>query len=297
MVSARGLAIPILGLAVLSPNLIWNAAHGFPTFSHMEANANWGHARYSVISAVEFVLGQFGVFGPIMMAGFVVAVWRLQRRAERDDGKVVLAAFSLPILALVIIQSFISDANANWAAVVYVGAIPLAVSRLLQWLSGRALWISLGLAGAAMVALWGVALKPSLASAVGQSNAFKRMQGWRQLGAAVAMEAEDGRYDTVAAGNRSILAELLFYARPRSAPIRAWDRNAAPHDHFQMAIPLRPASHRVLVVIAPAEAPVVTRTFDSFRLIRTVRIPIGGNSARVTQFYDAQGYKGPQHWP
>ena len=53
----------------------------------------------------------------------------------------------------------------------------------------------------------------------------------------------------------------------------------------------------VLVVIAPAEAPVVARTFDSFRLIRTVRIPIGGNSARVTQFYDAQGYKGPQHWP
>src|SRR5439155_11221153 len=140
MVSARGLAIPILGLAILSPNLIWNAAHGFPTFSHMEANANWGHARYSVISAVEFVLGQFGVFGPIMMASFVVAIWRLQRRAERDDGRVVLAAFCLPILALVIIQSFISDANANWAAVAYVGAIPLAVSRFLQWLSGRALW-------------------------------------------------------------------------------------------------------------------------------------------------------------
>jgi 4-amino-4-deoxy-L-arabinose transferase-like glycosyltransferase len=295
LLSGRGVAILAIGLAILGPNLVWNAVHHFPTVAHTQANADWAHARFSVCSMLEFVLGQCGVFGPLMMLGFVVALWRLRSRERwnKSDG-IVLVAFSLPVFALVILQSFISEANANWAAVAYVAAVPLAIAVLLRWLNGGAVALSLALGMVAMLSLWAVSLHPPMAEAVGQGNAFKRMEGWRALGRAVSAEANAGEYDAIAAANRSLLAELLYYARPRSMPVRAWDQNLAARDHFQMTMPLRPNSHRVLVVIAPEEEHRVSASFDSFVPLRSLKIPVSGNRARITELCDARGYHSPQ---
>jgi 4-amino-4-deoxy-L-arabinose transferase-like glycosyltransferase len=294
VLSTLGAAILALGLLILSPNLIWNASYGWPTLAHTEANANWTHARYSLSHAAEFIAGQFGVFGPLMMAGWIAALWRLRSSESRDEGSLVLAAFSAPVLILITVQSFISGANANWAAPVYIAAVPLAVATLLAWWHSRALWLSLAIGAIAMIALWALLLRPSLGDAIGEGNALKRQEGWRELGDAVAAEARRAPYDAIAVANRSLLAELLYYARPRSLPIRAWKRDPVPHDHFQMTIPLTPAFHRVLLAIVPEEAAEVMDSFDSPRLVQRLSIPLGGRRARVILLYDAGGLRGPQ---
>lgn len=294
VLSTRGLVILLLGLAILSPNLIWNATHGFPTLAHTESNADWGRAKFDIGNTAAFIAGQFGVFGPFMMAGWVGALWRLAAEQNRKESCLILAAFSAPVLILVTVQSFISDANANWAAPAYIAAVPLAVSVLLRFWRSRALWLSLALGAAAMLALWVVQVEPRAADVVGLGNAFKRQEGWRELGAAVAKAAHGKPYDAIAVANRSVLAELLYYARPRTLPIRAWDRSAAPHDHFQMTIPLRSGTERVLVVAAPDEAPAVLACFDSRRLLRTVKIPLGAHHSRVLALYDARNFHSPQ---
>ena len=293
ILSARGVLILALGLLILSPNLIWNAAHGWPTLAHTEANANWGHARYSLANAAKFVIGQFGVFGPLMMAGWIAALWQLRSPERRDGGTLVLVAFSAPVLILITIQSFISEANANWAAPAYVAAVPLAVAALLRWWHARALSLSLAIACAAMLALWVAAVDPALAERAGAGNALKREEGWRELGQAVVTQSRAASYDAIAAVNRSVLAELLYYARPRSIPIRAWDRNASPRDHFQMTIPLTPKYRRVLLVMEPDEAPRVLAYFDSHRLMEELSIPLGRHRSRVLLLYDAQGFSAP----
>jgi 4-amino-4-deoxy-L-arabinose transferase-like glycosyltransferase len=292
ILSGRGAAILVLGFAILSPNLLWNAAHDFPTLRHTEANANWAHSQFSLPNALEFVLGQFGVFGPLMMAGFIAALWRLGRSKDRTEYEMALAAFSAPILALIVAQSFISEANANWAAVAYIAATPLAVAVLLRSLNGVFLWVSIGIGAAAMLCFGAASLQPSLADAVRQGNAFKRMEGWKALGQSVADEAASSRYDAIAAANRSLLAELLYYAQPRSIPIRAWDPNPVPRDHFQMAIPLTAASRHVLFVVASDERHTASRTFDSFVPVRTIHIRLSRGRWRTTSLYDAQGYRG-----
>lgn len=291
--SARGVSILALGLVILSPNLIWNANHGWPTLAHTEANANWSHAHYSIGKAASFIAGQFGVFGPLMMAGWIGALSRLRSSEFRGRGDLILAAFSAPVLLLITIQSFISEANANWAAPAYIAAVPFAVTMLLRWWSARALWLSLVIAGAAMLALWMVAIDPSLAERAGQGNAVKRQEGWRPLGQAVAAQSRSASYDAIAAANRSVLAELLYYARPRLIPIRAWDRSAVPRDHFQMTMPLTPVSHRVLLVLYPDEAPHVLASFDSQRLVTRVSIPLAQRGTRVLVLYDVAGYRRP----
>lgn len=295
--SLRGALILALGLLILSPNLIWNAAHGFPTLKHTEANANWSHAKFDPANALVFVAGQFGVFGPLMMAGWLGGLWHLGRERQRGNAGAVLAAFSMPVLILIVVQSFVSEANANWAAPAYIAAVPLAVGKLSAWWRRRLLWISLALGVATTAALWTAQISPPVADRAGFGNALKRQEGWRELGAAVAAEAKAAHYDAIAAANRSVLAELLYYAQPRNIPIRAWDHGAIPRDHFQMTIPLRPGTQRVLLVSAPDEASAILATFDSPRLVRCLSIPVGQHRARVLALYGAQFYRGPRLVP
>jgi hypothetical protein len=293
VLSARGLLILILGLLILSPNIFWNASHGFPTLSHTEANANWGRAKFKLDNAAIFVAGQFGVFGPLMMAGWLGALWRL-RASTRCKTALILVAFSAPVLLLVVIQSFISDANANWAGPAYVAAVPLAVAMLLEWWRTRLLWASLALGVATMLALWVAQVSPAVADRAGFGNALKRQQGWRELGTAVAAQSSTASYDVIAAANRSVLAELFYYARPRSMPIKAWDRSAVPHDHFQMTVPLRAKTQHVLLVAMPDDTSAMLASFDSHRLVQRLAIPLGRRRERALALYDAHFYRGPQ---
>jgi 4-amino-4-deoxy-L-arabinose transferase-like glycosyltransferase len=293
----RGLGILILGLLLLAPNVAWNAAHGFPTVGHTESNADWSHAHFNVMGALGFLASQFGVFGPVLMAGFLVALWRLARQSERSEAELVLAAFALPPILLMTVQGFISEANANWAATAYVSATPLAVAVLLASARRWALWTSFAIDGLAMVILWIVLVSPATGNAIGVGNAFKREEGWRQLGHAVTAIARKGNYDAIAVANRSVIAELTYYARPRPVPLRMWRPDVRPHDHFQMTMPLTTKDRHVLLVLLPYERHVVLPEFESARHIGTVIVPTGGHHKRVTPLYDARGYRGPASAP
>jgi 4-amino-4-deoxy-L-arabinose transferase-like glycosyltransferase len=291
----KGATILAIGILLLLPNVMWNAAHGFPTVAHTESNANWGHARYSLFNTASFLAGQFGVLGPILFAGLLLALWRLWLGPQRPrDTELVLAAFCAPALTLITIQSFISEANANWAATAYVAAVPLAVAALLGLWRGCALWASFIIDGLAMVLLWVVLLSPAFADHIGLGNAFKREEGWSVLGKAIVAQAHAVPYDDIVAANRSIMAETLYYARGQSTPMKMWDRDRHDDDHFQMTMRLAPSAKHYLLVIIPEEAADVLATFDSVAPITTIDAPLGKHRTRTTLLYDAHGYHGPQ---
>lgn len=297
--SLRGLAILVIGLLLLVPNVAWNAMHGFPTVAHTEANANWGHARFNVMNAMAFLGGQFGVFGPFMMAGLLWTVWRLARGPARHANELMLAAFALPPIVVIAAQAFISEANANWAATAYIAATPLTVNVLLRLWRSRVLWASLALHGVAMAVLWAIMLSPAFADTIGLGNAFKRMEGWRELGQALAEETHHQKnqgmaYDAIAIANRSVIAEMVYYARSASVPLRMWDQDLHDDDHFQMTMRLGADTPHVLLAVSPDEARMVSSTFRSATLIRTILIPIGGHHQRITLLFDARDHRPPQ---
>ncbi|MBS0279035.1 MAG: glycosyltransferase family 39 protein [Proteobacteria bacterium] len=177
VLSGRGAAILVIGLLLLLPNVLWNAAHHFPTVAHTEHNADWSAAKFKLSETLAFIGGQFGVFGPVLMVGLLLAFWKLARGPQRPAKDLVLLAFCAPPLVLIIIQSFIAEANANWAATAYVAATPLAVAALMRVWHARLLWISFALDGLVMVALWLILVSPPFADTIGVGNAFKRMEG------------------------------------------------------------------------------------------------------------------------
>ncbi len=295
VLSLRGLTILAIAAAVLSPNILWNAAHGFPTVAHTEANAGWDRARFGISGLIEFGAGQFIVFGPLMMAGLLGAFWRVARTQPRAENELILVAFCVPPLILMLVQAFISEANANWAAAAYVAATPLAIHELRRWRARWPLWSSLAFNGFVMILLWIVLVVPPFADTIGAGNIFKRLEGWRELGGIVTAEAAHTHYDFVVSDNRSLVAELLYYAGPLRPQIRIWDRSAREANHFDMTMRLTRPAARVLLLIAPDGAPGVLRTFDSATLKQTISIPVGGHGKRVILLYDARDYRGPQN--
>jgi 4-amino-4-deoxy-L-arabinose transferase-like glycosyltransferase len=293
--SLRGLTILLIAAAVLSPNIIWNAVHGFPTVAHTEANADWSRARFGVSGLLEFVGGQFVVFGPLTMAGLLGAFRRAGRARQRSDGEFILVAFCVPPLILMLGQAFISEANANWAAAAYVAGTPLAVHELRRWSARWPLWSSFAVNGFVMVVLWIALVAPPFADMIGAGNVFKRLEGWKTFGSIATAEAARTHYDFVVSENRSLVAELLYYAGPLRPQIRIWDRNTLEANHFDMTMRLTRPAARVLLLVTPEGAPDVLPTFDSVTLKQTIALPVGGHRKRIILLYDAHDYRGPQN--
>lgn len=292
--SLRGLATLVVAAMIFSPNAFWNASHAFPTVAHTATNAHWGRSHFSFAALGLFALGQFGVFGPILMAGWIAALWRLTRRGDGSETMRIMAAFSVPPMLIILVQAFVAGANANWAATAYVAATPLAVGELAGWWKARPLQLTFVINGAVVAMLLILLARPDIAEPLGLGNAFKREEGWRQFGAEVSSASRSAPYDAVVADNRSIAAELLYYGRAPRAPMRVWSRDLNIRDHFEMTMRLAAGARRVLLVLEPSSAARVLATFDSAVPLKTLTIPVGGHHRRVAVLYDARHYRGPQ---
>ncbi len=92
--SAKLYAALALGAALLAPNVIWNMQNHFATLSHTADNANWKGSLFNPGHAAEFLLGQLGVFGPVLFAALVVfcIAWLRdpERRARAGDAERLL---------------------------------------------------------------------------------------------------------------------------------------------------------------------------------------------------------------
>jgi len=286
-----------LGLALIVPNLAWNYANSFATFSHTADNAKWGGSLLHPVKALQFFASQFGVFGPVLFGSLLVICWRAWKRGLPAPDRMLLA-FSLPIVAIITVQALISRAHANWAATAYVAATVLVIATMVRdrswgWLKGSfavniavLLLIAFGTVTAGRLAL---PLKP---------DPFARVLGWREVAAATQAELAKARaagrpYAAVLTEDRAATAELLYYLRNEPTPVLAWRRGEAPRHHFELAYPYTSAVHGpVLLVRLDRGRSAAAPAFAVSKKIGVRSLPAGMQSRRQVTFYALSGYKG-----
>src|SRR5712671_1330171 len=124
------LAATGIALVLYSPNFWWNWSNGFVSYLHTRDNAALSGPLFHPAAFSEFFAAQFGVFGPLLFAclTLLIATWR---GLAEPRGR-LLAAFTLPTLAMMLGVSLLSRAHANWAAPTYVAATVLVVAWALQ---------------------------------------------------------------------------------------------------------------------------------------------------------------------
>ena len=220
-------------LATLSPNIAWNALHGATTLRHTAGNADWRGAL-NPLGAAEFLLSQLAVFGPITFAALAILSWRAAR--GRADGlTALLVLLSAPIVLAIAVQGLLSRANANWAVAAYAAGT-LAV---VPWLMRRRGWFlaSQGLHGALALALPLMLLDPRTPSFRGEP-VFARHFGQNEISRRIAAAARAEGLGTIAARERSLLADLHHTLRGEGLAILAPSRPGFPASYFEQVFPV-----------------------------------------------------------
>ncbi len=291
-------------LALLGPNLAWQASHKFATVTHTaEVNANWSLATILHPGKLaEFELDQLGVFGPVPLVAIVTGLVVFRRGRKLEPADRMLLWLMVPALALVSIQALLSRAHAHWAAVSYLPGAVLAAAWLLRWRAKAWIVATAVLQGAVAVLLLVVVAAPLLADASGNGRRLARVRGWDRTASLVTSAAKAaaarGGLTAVAVEDRYMFNALAYYGRgyfqaPGSAPLRMRPAAKALNE-AELSDPLTPAAaRRVLIAETQGlpEHPGLPGDFARTIPLGQWTMALGGGKTRVIQLLLADGYK------
>jgi 4-amino-4-deoxy-L-arabinose transferase-like glycosyltransferase len=287
----RGLVTGIVALALFSPNIVWNAQNGFPTAKHTGANIGWQYPYVHPLSLLEYVIAQVGVFGPILLVVLLRASYR-EIRKPRDPNKILLLSFSLPVLALLLVQALLSRANGNWSATAYPAATVFVTAVMLE-LNRRLLFaISLGLH---LVVAVMIAAAPTFARRwpiFEQFRFLRQALGWEEVAGAVRAKLAEEHYGALLVVTRDMAAETLYYLRDSKVPLYIWMRGKTPHNHYEMTRPFTARTPEPILFVGLKKSPdSITKNFGEVTEFAPVRVPLGKDDVRTVYFCRLAGFR------
>lgn len=296
LLTLQGLVAGLIGLAVLSPNLIWNAANDFATVSHTAANANWGGDLFKFNELLDFIAGQFLFFGPAAFMALIIVVYRTLRQPRTDtEHGLFLLVYTLPPILTVSAQAFISRAHVNWAASAYVAATLITVFYLLQ--GGRVRYFilvgSIVLHTLIGVFTGAIAASSSFTEAVGMSNSTKRIRAWQETADAVTTAGMEREYDAIVFDNRNVFHQMQRYAGELDRPLAMWLRYAGPVNHAEQGWPLAARFDGEILIVSERarEIPRMREDFEHFEPAGAITIALDGDKTRDYTLWRASGHQ------
>ena len=250
--SWRHLAIAIISFGVAaSPTIIWNYANDFSTFRHLSDNANIDNKSYDLSGVWHFFWTQFAVAGPLVFTVMILAT----KQQWGNHQTRWLVWMSAPILTLMIIQSFISDTNANWAMPAYP-ALTIMAAGWLAGFSSQKLWIAtISINMVIIMLVIVVSLSGSLGPLAPKSDPMRRLRGWQQLANDLRPFINAHRATAVIADRRATAALLSWHFYNEPIKILVHDADAIPSNHFEANHSWRPESGRHLVALSGSLIP------------------------------------------
>ncbi len=219
--------------AVISPNILWNLSHQFTTLSHTVDNVGWVRndnplSGLNPYGLLEFFTSQFAVFGPILFAALLMAF-------RRPSGHGALAAFAVPALGVVSVQSLLGQAQANWAVSAYFAGTLLAMALLAN--RPRLRVASFVVNGAFCLILPLLVLFPTL-SLNGKTLLLDRQLGRATVSQQLIALSNAAGGVPILAERRDVLADLFYTGRDSGLMFYAPRPKGRPANHYEQRYPL-----------------------------------------------------------
>ena len=286
----------LLALLVYAPNFAWNASNGFVSYLHTRDNADLGGPLFHPKMFFEFLGSQFGVFGPILFASLLALVL-LAPRSLKERRAALLACFALPTLAMMLVVSFLSRAQANWSAPTFVSATVLVVAWLLA--RGRRGVIIAAVAldvVSALVAFGAHDVLPAFGAELPvRYDLLHRLRGWRPLGQSVGDLLLHHPGTHLMADDREVMAALIYYVRPHPFDALKWNGDGGVHDGFDLtAEPQRYVGDDFMLVARTGDD--VQRILARFKsvdpTVQEILIRLGPKTFRTYRIYWLRGFEG-----
>jgi 4-amino-4-deoxy-L-arabinose transferase-like glycosyltransferase len=278
---------------VVSPNIVWNAANSFVTLAHVAGDADPGRGYFHPAKLAEFAGAQFAVIGPVFLVAILLAL--RHRSAWRGDwGMRLMAWQTVPLLAAITVLSFVTRAQANWAAPAYVAGALLAARWLVTAGGVTALRAQLGVGIAASLALWTMA-----GLYAGQSEGLtRRLDPFRQMRISEPYcELVLGTMDEEGAAvllsdNRRRLSECMFYGGLGWDEVAIWNPDLAPDNHHELVATLRPGDQRGMLLVVRRNATAMAHHFDEAREIDSGSLETHIDRSVPFSIWAVRGFRG-----
>ncbi|MEF2074401.1 ArnT family glycosyltransferase [Consotaella aegiceratis] len=251
------LAIAIF-LAILAPNLVWNATNGFATFRHVGGdNIGWSLPRINATGGFEFLGAQFGVAGPVVFGAMLNALI-FGLRSERPRTDRLLLWLSIPLILALTFQGFLSRANANWAATAYPAGVVLATALILRDRRPYYFYANLIVCGVLSLAILAVTAFLDPISATGPARQFRQLGGWAVTADNLEHVADATGASRLVIEGRALTAGLVHPLRESGLTIEAFmNPGDRPGDQFELDAPWHvgdPAHDRLFFGLSDEDA-------------------------------------------
>ncbi len=276
---------------VYLPNLIWNLDHGFVSYLHTQDNANLGAFGVNFDKFLEFLGGQFLVFGPILFFFLLRHIYRTSRALAYPISPDIALLFSFvqPMLLFMLLLSLFTRAHMNWAAPIYIAGSLWVCHWFLQ--ERRMFWLKLSLvlhlfvAGAYysydfLLDKTGIKIEKNI-------DPFRRLRGWQQTADEIRAYKEAYPEVAILVDNRLLAAEMMYYLRDaeeKPAVIYKWDGVQGISDHFELTQDIHNLEGKDMLFISHPDnnpADKYAGHFTLFEKIGDIEIPVYEGQPRI----------------
>ena len=195
----------ILALALISPVIIWNSAHGWASFLYQAGHVASGGEGFSGFLKSWFL--QFALYTPFLW-GF--SIWGLWHLRPRQDVRAEFAFWSALTFGVFFLWSaWQQTVLPHWPALFYFLTIPVGVARALET---RWRWLAMTMTGLTTVCVLGVVFVMASGLGFRIPEALKEVGGWPQV-----MREADQRLSSenerIAVLNWTYGSRALYYGR------------------------------------------------------------------------------------
>jgi len=213
----KGLWLSLLtAVIVWMPNLLWMSDHNWITLAHTKDISGVTDSVINFDTATQFLAEQFVVFGPLTMGATLAALFAL--RSTNSSKNMLLLCVSLPLLLTIVIQSFRSDANMNWAVPSYIGLTLLASVMANKQIVFLFLLLFSNLAISSTIIHYDFLTKDMVFERKLHTDPFYRQRGWEELGEKTSKLLVDFPNAKLLSSDRDILAYLRFHQKSSPKP-------------------------------------------------------------------------------
>jgi 4-amino-4-deoxy-L-arabinose transferase-like glycosyltransferase len=291
----------ILGLALFSPVIFWNAAHDWVSFKFQLAHGLELKKSAGLKTFGDFWAGQAGVVTPFL---FLAALWAMVRGAvqgfrERNPNLLLLFWTSAPVFLFFAYSSLRSKVEANWPALAYFSAVVMlagiVAGRWAEWRRGkRALAWAMAASSVIVTAIAHLQPLYPVVPISPRKDPTSQLLGWRALGEHIqkaARTAEPGESFFVLASRHQFVGEALFYSRGK-IPTYQWD---APLRLNNLSARNSPPAGSTAVYFDEGDnslPPKIASSFSACERWEPLVIKRKGGPVRTHPFWKCRGFKG-----
>lgn len=222
----------LLGLAIFSPVILWNAQHDWLSFRFQLTHGLEVKRQVGLRYFGEYWAGQAGLVSPLL---FLTILWAMGKAAfqgfrRRQKHLLLLFWTSAPVLLFFAYTSLRSKVEANWPALAYFSALVamagLALEEWGRWGRGKRTFVwAAGLIGLLFTVLAHIQPIQAIIPIKANRDPTSQLHGWRALGdrlkeIAGSLNLAKGVF--LLTPRHQLVGEGMFYTQGM-IPVYQWD--------------------------------------------------------------------------